>query len=97
MANASHLAAASQVLAGFAAAVPLEELNSHGASWLQAALGWRGAPRKTNAHRTACGAPPSAGAHETAATSGASTAMVMVGTVRDAVGPTTRSGSMAEP
>lgn len=55
--NASHFAAASRVLAGFAAAVPLDGLNTDGATWLRGALRWRGAPRKANHHRLPGAAP----------------------------------------
>jgi hypothetical protein len=61
--NASHLRAASAVLAGFAAAVPLDDLSSDdGTAWLRATLRWRGTPRKTNAHHRREAAAGAAGA-----------------------------------
>ena len=48
--NASHALAASRVLARFAAVIPLEDLGGAGAWLLQQRVGWRGCPRRTNAH-----------------------------------------------
>ena len=53
--NASHALAASRVLARFAAVIPLEDLGGAGARLLQQKVGWRGCPRRTNAHSGAAG------------------------------------------
>ena len=53
--NTSHALAASRVLARFAAVIPLEDLGGAGARLLQQKVGWRGCPRRTNAHSGAVG------------------------------------------
>ena len=53
--NASHALAASRVLARFAAVIPLEDLGGAGTRLLQQKVGWRGCPRRTNAHSGAAG------------------------------------------
>ena len=51
--NSSHLEAASQVLAAFAAAVPIDRLDEPATvSWLRTTLGWQGAPERRNSHHS---------------------------------------------
>lgn len=51
--NESHFRAASDVLASFALAIPIERFEDHGAALLRAKFGWRGSPARSNSHQKA--------------------------------------------
>jgi len=71
--NASHARQAAAVLRGFAAAIPLGDLDDAGSRWLRAAFGWRGKTSHLNLHLNAAGKPISAAvAQHAAARRGAS-------------------------
>lgn len=69
--NASHLRAATSVLASFFVAIPLENLSGTGADYLAANVGWRGAITLTNRHS----GPAAAAARRRAALARVSTRM----------------------